>query len=163
MSHVTVPIPLTAAQHRKLSRGHPIQLSGKGVRSQHARVHHVMLDRKTHRGLIRAVTKGRGKRIYGQVHQGCACGGGAGGCTCGRGLAQPGAQNQYVERANVRAPGPPTIQMRTGPQIARGGTDQVSGDFLTRTSGSLPTYKRGYVSVVAPDISGSGGRRRGGY
>ena len=86
---VVVPMHITSAQRRKLEMGGSIQLTGGGSRSAHARLHHVRLDARTHKSLMRSAHKGKGKRIYGQVEGGlstCACGGGARGCSCGGSL-----------------------------------------------------------------------------
>jgi hypothetical protein len=70
-------MPLSTLQRRKLARGESIQIAG-GRASKNAQIHHVRLDKRTHKSLTRAIHKGRGKRIYGTIEGGGGCGGASG-------------------------------------------------------------------------------------
>jgi hypothetical protein len=127
-------------------------MSAKGHHSKTARIHHVVMDSRTHKSLVRAVARGRGKRIYGQIA-----------------APEVGTDGPYnlgpspgVVSSRTRVPrqlaGPTTNLIQstpTGAQLARGGTDAESGSFLTRNGDGPATYGRGYVAIEA---GGSNGR-----
>ena len=108
-------MPLTSYQKNKLSRGKPIQIRGGAISSKH-QVHNVHVDPKTFKGIQRAFKSGKGKRIFGLMEGGY--------------LRAPTSMLVKKPALNGGA-------LDTGVELSMG-TDQQSGNFLTRVNSGPP-------------------------
>ena len=135
-----VQLHLTPSQKTTLRKGGKIQFNHN---KKHPRAQPVMVnvESRDHRRIMHSMKSGKGKRISGSL-----AGGGIDGL----------AHNHYIERdkSHVNALERRTQHLR-GQTSAAGGTDLISGDFLTRRRPGAHSFKRTFPIDIPIQTGGS--------
>jgi hypothetical protein len=156
-----VPLHLTSSQRTSLKKGKKIQVSRNESRPG-SKLTNVHIHKRHAKSLLRALEKGKGKRISAKIDdEDCGCSGGGLLSDVHRGISKAKETFHQISGQGFKhGQEAPKIEKNwkpslTGPQLATG-TDQISGEFLERTSGVHPTYSRNIPSYQYKGPVGKG-------